>query len=106
MAGTDLWRANLPGFFHWAVWDDEEEEVFYHQGSGETLLLNPLGAFILKIIGSAEISTDKLVQLAANHFKLPIDQALIDCIEMSLRTFAQKGLIQTHARDYPEFQAG
>jgi len=93
VAATDLWRADLPDLFHWAEWEDEEESVFYHQGSGETLLLNPLGAFVLKTVCNSEISTENLALKTAHHFELPMDAALIDGVALSLRIFQQKGLI-------------
>lgn len=98
MAITEIWRVDFPDFFHWAEWQDEEESVFYHQGSGETLLLNPLGAFVLKTVCNGEISTEKLAQQTAHYFELPMDAALIDGIDLSLRTFEQKGLIHSEAR--------
>ncbi|MCP3870979.1 MAG: hypothetical protein GY703_23360, partial [Gammaproteobacteria bacterium] len=46
----NLWTANEPDLFHWSEWENEEESVLFHKGSGETLLLNPLGAFLLKAV--------------------------------------------------------
>jgi hypothetical protein len=88
-----LWRANFPDFFLWAEWEDEEASVFFHQGSGETLLLNPLGAYLLKTICSEGISIEKLAHRTARYFDLPVDKALLGTINMSLRTFEQKGLV-------------
>lgn len=91
--GDSLWEANFPAFFHWAAWQDEDESVFYHQGSGETLLLSPLGAFLLKMIATGPTSVEKLALSAAHHFDLPLDNELTTVIATSLQTFAQKGLV-------------
>ena len=92
-ADATVWEANFPAYFRWADWADEEESVFFHQGSGETLLLNPLGAFLLKTIAAAPISTKALAQRAATRFDLSADQSLATAIGASLHVFAQKGLI-------------
>ena len=85
----------FPDYFLWAEWEDEEASVFFHEGSGETLLLGPLGAFILKIIGNEPVSTEKLYQLTARNFDLGLDEELTDAVRMSLHTFEQKGLIRS-----------
>lgn len=87
------WKANFPDYFLWAEWEAEEASVYFHEGSGETLLLNPLGAFILKAVGNDAISTESLAQLTARNFDLPLDEELTGAIRMSLHTFEQKGLI-------------
>ena len=88
-----LWEANFPAFFHWAAWPDEDESVFFHQGSGETLLLGPLGAFLLDQIAAGPTSAKTLAQSAARRFDLPVDDELTNVIDTSLRTFADKGLV-------------
>ena len=88
-----LWRANSPNQFHWAEWRDGEESVFFHQGSGETLLLNPLGAFLLKTICNNPVSLETLAQQAAGYFDLPLDEDLTRAINTSLFTFERKGLV-------------
>jgi hypothetical protein len=65
------WKANFPDSFLWAEWEDEEASVFFHRGSGETLLLNPLGAYLLKTICSEDISEEKLAQRTVRYFDLP-----------------------------------
>jgi len=87
------WKANFPDFFLWAEWEAEEGSVFFHEGSGETLLLNPLGAYLLKTLCSEELSTGKLAQRTARHFDLPLDDELTGAIRMNLHTFEQKGLL-------------
>jgi len=92
MTGT-IWNANFPDFFVWAEWKGQEPSVVFHQGSGETLLLNPLGAFLLKTVCNEPISIETLAQLTAQYFDLPLDEELTRAISMSLHTFEQKGLI-------------
>lgn len=88
-----IWEANFPAYFHWADWQDEGESVFFHQGSGETLLLNPLGAFLLQSIAIGPVSTEKLTLSAAHHFDFALSKELTTAIGASLHSFAQKGLI-------------
>lgn len=88
-----LWKANSPTHFHWAEWADGEETVFFHQGSGETLLLNPLGVFLLKTICENPVSSETLTQLTAMYFGLPMDEDLTRTIKTSLFTFERKGLV-------------
>lgn len=88
-----VWKANFPAYFRWADWADEDESVFFHQGSGETLLLNPLGAFLLKTIAAEPLSAKALAQRAATRFDLSADKSLANAIGTSLNLFAQKGLI-------------
>ncbi len=93
MAISTTWKANFPDLFLWAEWEEEAASVLFHEGSGETLLLNPLGAFLLKTICSGKISTENLVQHTARYFDLPQDEALRETIRASLHTFELKGLI-------------
>ena len=90
---TTLWKANAPTQFHWADWEDGEESVFFHQGSGETLLLNPLGVFLLKTVCDEPVSSETLSQQAAGYFDLPVDEDLTRAITTSLLTFERKGLV-------------
>ena len=88
-----FWKANSPTHFHWAKWENGEESAFFHQGSGETLLLNPLGVFLLKTICEDQVSSETLAQRAAEYFDLPMDGNLTRAINSSLFTFEQKGLV-------------
>lgn len=96
-SGPDIthtaWKANFPDAFHWAEWDTEENAVLFHEGSGETLMLTPMGAFILKTISINAISTGTLAEQAAQYFDIPLDDKLTGAIRMILRTFEQKGLV-------------
>ncbi len=87
------WKVNIPEYLLWAEWDNEEETGVFHPGSGDTLLLNPLGAFLLKSIQMENRSTPALIHLAAQHFNLPEDSELTRAINTSLRTFERIGLI-------------
>ena len=92
-AKITLWKANSPTQFHWAEWEDGEEYAFFHQGSGETLLLNALGVFLLKTISEHPVSSEELAKLAAGFFGLPMDEDLKRTINTSLFTFERKGLV-------------
>jgi len=90
---STIWKANFSECFLWAEWETEEASVFFHKGSGETLLLNPLGTFILKTLGNEEASTETLARMTSRNFNLPLDEELRGAIRMSLHTFEQKGLL-------------
>ncbi len=87
------WKVNIPEYLLWAEWADEEETAVFHPGSGDTLLLNPLGAFLLQTIQTENRSTPTLIHLAAQHFNLSEDSETARTINTSLRTFERMGLI-------------
>lgn len=92
-ATTVEWVANAPRFWCWAEWEEEETCALFHQGSGETLLLNPLGRFVLKAVSDRPMTAQALTSLAAARFQLPEDEALAAAIGVSLASFRQRGLV-------------
>lgn len=91
-AGT-RWFANGPEQFCWADWPDEEEAVLFHQGSGDTLMLNPLGEYLLKRLQQEQLTHQQLSAAAADYFHIDNDAGLTESIVTSLRTFRSLGLV-------------
>lgn len=89
------WTANSPEQFHWAVWDEEEDAVLFHEGSGDTLMLNPLGEFLLKELKKEIKLQGDLSLAAAVYFDLDNDDELKQVVESSLKTFHLLGLVRT-----------
>jgi len=87
------WFANAPDQFCWSNWQGEEESVLFHQGSGDTLLLNPLGEFLLKRLQIEQLTHTELTASAANYFEIDNDAGLADSIMASLHTFRSFGLV-------------
>lgn len=87
------WFANAPGQFCWGDWPDTGEAVLFHQGSGDTLMLNPLGEFLLKRLLIEQRTQSQLAAEAADHFRIANDNALVNAVLESLYTFRSLGLI-------------
>lgn len=87
------WLANCPNQFYWAVWPDEEDVVFFHQGSGDTLLLNPLGEFLLKRLQSGRQTPSGLSAAAAGYFDVDNNKDMADAVLDSLHVFRTLGLV-------------
>ncbi len=87
------WFANAPEQFCWAVWEDEEDVVLFHQGAGDTLMLNPLGEFLLKRLQQEQLTQIELSASAANYFDIDNDSQLSDAVAASLHTFRSLGLV-------------
>ncbi|WP_428607258.1 HPr-rel-A system PqqD family peptide chaperone [Sedimenticola sp.] len=88
-----LWFANAPDQFCWGVWPDEEEAVLFHQGSGDTLMLNPLGEFLLKRLQIEQQTQSELAASAATYFDISNDNELAGAVYLSLLTFRSLGLV-------------
>lgn len=87
------WSANAPEQFCWGNWQDEDEAVLFHEGSGDTLMLNPLGEFLLKCLQSEQLTHAELSTSAADYFEIDNDSRLADSIIASLHTFRSLGLV-------------
>lgn len=87
------WFANAPEQFCWGVWQNEENAVLFHQGSGDTLMLNPLGEFLLKRLLVAQQTQPELAACAAYYFEIENDGDLADAVLHSLITFRSLGLV-------------
>lgn len=87
------WFANAPDQFCWSIWPDEEEAVLFHQGSGDTLMLNPLAEFLLKRLQLESQTPSELTRSAADYFEIDANSELADAVHHSLLTFRSLGLV-------------
>jgi len=87
------WMLNAPQQFNWACWEDEENVVLFHEGSGDTILLNPLGEFLLKTIGDESAISADLAVLACKYFELTDAEELNQVIQQTLDSFRKMGLV-------------
>jgi PqqD family protein of HPr-rel-A system len=92
------WRANSPDQFCWGIWQDEEDAVLFHQGSGDTLMLNPLGEYLLRQLQSDDQTQPQLVTGAAKFFELDSNNELTDAVAVSMHTFQLLGLVMSGQR--------
>lgn len=87
------WALNFPEQFHWARWEDEDSAVLYHEGSGDTILLSPLGEYILTRINESPLSIPELIGAVCQYFSIEEDDELACSVENSLASFRIMGLI-------------
>lgn len=87
------WIVNGPESFHWAVWDDEEDAVLFHQGSGDTLLVNPLAELILRELQKNPKSKADIALAASRYFDIENDEKLESSIRSTLNAFRTLGLV-------------
>lgn len=87
------WLANGPDQFCWGVWQDEEDAVLFHQGSGDTLMLNPLGEYLLKQLQLGRQTQSELAATAARYFEIDNNSELAEAIGVSLLAFRSLGLV-------------
>ncbi|GEM_PF-2304839 len=91
------WFLNRPEQFHWAVWNDEEDAVLFHGGAGNTLMLNPLGEYLLKALLSDPKNIEELCRGAAHYFDIDNNQDLHDVALSSMQQFRYIGLVLTES---------
>jgi PqqD family protein of HPr-rel-A system len=84
----------LPECFHWASWENSEESVLFHAASGDTIIVNQLGEFLLKTIINHESSTHQLAEAAAKSFGFELDDEWISMIYQHLISLEKPGLIR------------
>jgi PqqD family protein of HPr-rel-A system len=90
MPESRTWRVAPGSSFRWRHWDDEF--VLYHDESGDTHRLNPLGAQILKrLTGSASTAEDLARDFGDGSSPEP---ALLQTIERLLSHLYGLGLVE------------
>lgn len=87
------WALNFPQHFHWAHWKGEDNVALFHEGSGDAILLSPLGEYLLKRLGKSPLSSTELISEAGRFFDLEQDSELANSVKSTLRSFRDMGLI-------------
>ena len=77
-----LWTRSIGSELHWASWD--RDEVIYDAASGDTHLLDPITALLLKRLQSAPANTGELADLVAAELKVDSGDELLARVYRSL----------------------
>lgn len=89
---TERWQL-LSGFrLRWQSWGDEY--VVYHSGSGDTHLLDPIAAEVLKNLECASANTSELLDRISISLDIKADGDLAAMLEQLLSEFYKLGLIE------------
>ncbi len=86
------WRAAPQDQLLWRAWDDEF--LVYHVPSGDTHLLNPLAADVLRRLQQAPAREADLVGHLAGPDQADRTTALTEHVRELLRVFDESGLIE------------
>ena len=86
--------ASFPNGFYWPDYNKHQEEfVFYHQASGELLIINILGKFILDTLYKQAHSEKALELLTCQFFEIKCDDDITSAIHSTLGQFNTLGII-------------
>lgn len=77
----------------WKNWGDQCR-VVYHNGSGDTHLLNELGVAVLSALGGNELPASKIANRVAHSHGYDSDKAFADQVNETLTQFDEVGLIE------------
>jgi PqqD family protein of HPr-rel-A system len=75
-------------------WDDEVLSVVYHPLNGDTHLLDPLPAELLRLLTDKPYTTLELLADLSDVFADVDPQQAVDLLERSLATLREMGLVQ------------
>ncbi len=88
-----LWTASRLGTFQWRKWD-ETETILFHTASGDTHVLSPPAAVVLKELEHASLPFEEIVKRVTISLGDVHDDSLADQVEQLLDDFDQLGLIE------------
>jgi PqqD family protein of HPr-rel-A system len=86
------WRTITDFDICWHHWGDEY--IAYHSGSGETHLLDPILAEILKSLLDQPANISELAGRVASSLELVQDDEMIGYVEQAALDFQRLGLIE------------
>ena len=89
---TRLWRLNPVCQLKWRSWGNEY--ILYNSASGQTHLLNELGASALNLLSAGELSACNLRQTLAAKCDLADDSEFQSYIDNMLKSMDSLGLIE------------
>lgn len=87
------WALNFPQHFHWAYWEGDDNVALFHEGSGDAILLSPLGEYLLKKLKESPLTSTELISEAGCFFELEQDSEFASAVKSTLRSFRDMGLI-------------
>lgn len=85
------WLVPASADLRWRCW--HEHTLVYHPPSGDTHLLNPLAAEVLRSLSRRAATAAELADHVAAAFDLQVDGQLLRQMEQCLAQFAELGLI-------------
>lgn len=90
------WRTVREFELHWRAWGNEY--VVYHGGSGDTHLLDEIGARALQCLQKEEATPIQLCRRLAAAAGLETDTALLHKVRKMLEQYQQVGLVESVRR--------
>jgi PqqD family protein of HPr-rel-A system len=90
---AQLWASSSLGTFQWRNWD-EEETILFHTASGNTHVLSPPAAAVLKELEHASLDFEEIVRRVTISLGNVHDDSLADQVRRLLDEFDQLGLIE------------
>jgi len=93
----EIWRLNPYVRLHWLSWD--KDHIVFNAASGQTHVLNELGAAILRLLEENALNPMEIGQrLVAQYEGLVLDTELSAAIEALLANLDTLGLIEPFAK--------
>ena len=90
----EIWRLNPCVHLHWLSWD--EDYIVFNAASGQTHVLNELGAAILRLLEENALNSMAIgQQIVAQYEELVLDTELSEAIENLLENLDILGLIES-----------
>ena len=78
---------------HWKAWDDEF--VVFDEGSGDTHLLDPLAAELLKILEDSPGQLSGLTRRITARLDLATDPKVVERMRELMERFVSAGLVES-----------
>ena len=93
---NQTWMASFPDGFYWPDSNDKQDEfIFYHHASGELLIINKLGKFILELIYKQAYIEQDIVLMVCQSFDIECDKDISNAVYSTLHKFKTLGLLLT-----------
>ena len=96
---TGLWRICSRHAVLWRVWDGPA--VVYHDGSGDTHLLNPVAFAGLRALAQAPTDVADLARRVAGELNLPCDQTFENHMATLVTDLHRLNLVEAAAPEVP-----
>ena len=93
----EIWRLNPCACLHWLSWD--EDHIVFNAASGQTHVLNELGAAILHLLEENALNSVEIGQrIVTQYEELVLDTDLSAAIEALLENLDILGLIEPYLK--------
>ncbi|MFO1432339.1 MAG: HPr-rel-A system PqqD family peptide chaperone [Candidatus Competibacteraceae bacterium] len=93
----ESWRLNPCARLHWLSWD--EDHIVFNAASGQTHVLNELGAAILHLLEENTLNSVEIGRRIVNQYEeLVLDTELAAAIDALLENLDMLGLIEPYPK--------